>query len=93
MSSSHSKVNSIAELNENTALKEMVTLYQRLHHLNSTGVLDDQTLEQMSAPRCGFPDIVYMFSPRHPDTPITKTGGPAEFKLCTFFFQILEIKK
>ncbi|MEU2064782.1 matrixin family metalloprotease [Streptomyces sp. NPDC013455] len=39
-------------------LRTAVTLFQKKHGLEATGNVDDATLELMSRPRCGFPDVV-----------------------------------
>ncbi|ESW23133.1 hypothetical protein PHAVU_004G021000 [Phaseolus vulgaris] len=39
--------------NVESALKH----YQAFHHLPTSGVVDDKTIETMSLPRCGLPDI------------------------------------
>ena len=36
----------------------MYSLFQQFHHLPVTGQIDNETLNQMLAPRCGFPDII-----------------------------------
>ncbi|MEX5711134.1 matrixin family metalloprotease, partial [Parafrankia sp. FMc6] len=38
-------------------LETAVILFQKKHGLDATGRVDDATLELMSKPRCGFPDI------------------------------------
>ncbi|XP_058180417.1 metalloendoproteinase 2-MMP-like [Rhododendron vialii] len=38
-------------------LEAAVKMYQLNYHLKTTGTLDAQTVSQMMAPRCGFPDI------------------------------------
>jgi acylphosphatase len=38
-------------------LEMAVTLFQRAYGLEETGEVDDATLELMSQPRCGFPDV------------------------------------
>ncbi|KAF7136650.1 hypothetical protein RHSIM_Rhsim08G0058800 [Rhododendron simsii] len=39
-------------------LEAAVKTYQLNYHLKTTGALDAQTVSQMTAPRCGVPDIV-----------------------------------
>jgi acylphosphatase len=39
-------------------LQAAVTLFQRAYHLPETGEVDAATIELMSKPRCGFPDVV-----------------------------------
>ncbi|KAJ0045475.1 hypothetical protein Pint_05907 [Pistacia integerrima] len=39
-------------------LESAVKKYQQNHHLNVTGTLDSNTLNQMMKPRCGVPDFV-----------------------------------
>ncbi|KAG5534995.1 hypothetical protein RHGRI_022935 [Rhododendron griersonianum] len=39
------------------SLEAAVKTYQLNYHLKTTGTLDAQTVSQMMAPRCGFPDI------------------------------------
>ncbi|KAF7136385.1 hypothetical protein RHSIM_Rhsim08G0060700 [Rhododendron simsii] len=39
------------------SLEAAVKTYQLNYHLKTTGTLDAQTVSQMTAPRCGFPDI------------------------------------
>ncbi|XP_058076861.1 metalloendoproteinase 3-MMP-like [Magnolia sinica] len=39
-------------------LESAVKTYQLNYHLNVTGILDSKTLQDMSLPRCGVPDIV-----------------------------------
>ncbi|RZC89585.1 hypothetical protein C5167_027121 [Papaver somniferum] len=39
-------------------LEEEIKTYQLNYHLKATGNLDAETVKQMTAPRCGFPDIV-----------------------------------
>ncbi|KAG2383921.1 Metalloendoproteinase protein [Vigna angularis] len=41
------------DANDESALKQ----YQAFHGLHTSGVVDDQTIETMSLPRCGLPDI------------------------------------
>ncbi|XP_014508608.1 metalloendoproteinase 1-like [Vigna radiata var. radiata] len=41
------------DANDESALKQ----YQAFHGLQTSGVVDDQTIETMSLPRCGLPDI------------------------------------
>lgn len=50
------------------------SLFQRLHNLNVTGELDNQTVSKMLAPRCGFPDLL----------PSSESGLPraSAFKAC-----------
>ncbi|KAK7365120.1 hypothetical protein VNO80_13944 [Phaseolus coccineus] len=45
--------------NVESALKH----YQAFHHLQTSGVVDDQTIETMSLPRCGLPDIPTISNP------------------------------
>ncbi|KAF7136537.1 hypothetical protein RHSIM_Rhsim08G0060500 [Rhododendron simsii] len=40
------------------SLEAAVKTYQLNYHLKITGTLDAQTVSQMMAPRCGFPDII-----------------------------------
>ncbi|CAF0826340.1 unnamed protein product [Brachionus calyciflorus] len=42
---------------ENAEFKNMITLFQRLHNLNITGKLDNQTVAKMKSPSCANPDI------------------------------------
>ena len=39
-------------------VKKALTEYQRFFHLSITGRRDDSTLQQMSLPRCGVPDMI-----------------------------------
>ncbi|KAG9449646.1 hypothetical protein H6P81_009611 [Aristolochia fimbriata] len=39
-------------------VESAIMAYQRNYHLNVTGMLDPQTAEQMSKPRCGVPDSI-----------------------------------
>lgn len=39
-------------------LKKIITLYQKLHHLNITGQFDEQTINKMKSPSCANPDIL-----------------------------------
>ena len=48
-----------SSLTENSDLKKMISTFQTLHHLNVTGELDTPTLNKMTAPRCGMPDIIH----------------------------------
>ena len=65
----------------NDEMIDMVSLFQQLYHLNVSGNLDSQTLKQMSAPRCGFPDIL---------TPDEKSENRmvSSFRTCNFNFLI-----
>ncbi|GGD26709.1 matrixin family metalloprotease [Nocardioides daphniae] len=40
------------------SMEEAVRLFQKMYGLDETGEVDEATLELMSKPRCGFPDIV-----------------------------------
>ncbi|KAF7136233.1 hypothetical protein RHSIM_Rhsim08G0058400 [Rhododendron simsii] len=44
--------------NFDDSLEAAVKTYQLNYHLKTTGALDAQTVSQMTAPRCGVPDIV-----------------------------------
>ncbi|RZC64472.1 hypothetical protein C5167_008162 [Papaver somniferum] len=44
-------------------LEEEIKTYQLNYHLKATGNLDAETVKQMTAPRCGFPDIVNRKTP------------------------------
>lgn len=46
------------KIEKNTEFNNMIRLFQSLFHLEVTGKLDTNTITQMKAPRCGFPDIV-----------------------------------
>ena len=46
------------KIEKNTEFSDMVRLFQSLFQLEVTGKLDNNTIEQMNAPRCGFPDIL-----------------------------------
>ncbi|KAL9323378.1 hypothetical protein ACSQ67_008235 [Phaseolus vulgaris] len=50
--------------NVESALKH----YQAFHHLPTSGVVDDKTIETMSLPRCGLPDIPIISNP-NPNAP------------------------
>lgn len=48
------------ELTDDTfdgALESAIKSYQKRFNLNTTGILDEQTLAQISKPRCGVPDF------------------------------------
>ncbi|MFS7997971.1 putative matrilysin [Helianthus anomalus] len=40
------------------ALEHAIKIYQKSFNLNTTGILDSSTINQMVKPRCGVPDIV-----------------------------------
>ncbi|KAL7145564.1 hypothetical protein ABFS83_07G092800 [Erythranthe nasuta] len=42
----------------NDALESAIKTYQRNYHIAPTGILDVPTVSKMTAPRCGYPDIV-----------------------------------
>ncbi|KAL5020575.1 hypothetical protein ScPMuIL_003467 [Solemya velum] len=58
---------------------EAIKLMQSFYHIPITGVLDNKTLEMMSKPRCGCPDIQPPTTrlPLMPDNPAAYTLGPA----------------
>ncbi|KAL5016227.1 hypothetical protein ScPMuIL_005816 [Solemya velum] len=60
-------------------LAESIKLMQTFYHIPITGVLDNKTIEMMSKPRCGCPDIdpPTTRSPLLPDNPAAYTLGPA----------------
>lgn len=41
-------------------VKKMITLFQKLHHLNVTGEFDEQTIIKMKSPSCANPDILVL---------------------------------
>ncbi|XP_027925260.1 metalloendoproteinase 1-like [Vigna unguiculata] len=52
--------------NVESALKQ----YQAFHHLQTSGVVDDETIRTMSLPRCGLPDITATPNPNpNPNNP------------------------
>ncbi|OMO73404.1 Peptidase M10, metallopeptidase [Corchorus capsularis] len=44
------------------SLESAIKTYQRRHRLKVTGILDVETVNQMTKPRCGFPDIIMTFN-------------------------------
>ncbi|KAF7135031.1 hypothetical protein RHSIM_Rhsim08G0058100 [Rhododendron simsii] len=44
--------------NFDDSLEAAIKTYQLNYHLKTTGALDAQTVSQMTAPRCGVPDII-----------------------------------
>ncbi|KAI6700633.1 hypothetical protein NL676_014957 [Syzygium grande] len=56
-------------------LESALRSYQKFYRLKVTGKLNADTVKQMSAPRCGVPDLVH---PRHAGTNATK---PSKFRM------------
>ncbi|KAA0037468.1 hypothetical protein IC582_020790 [Cucumis melo] len=59
--SHNTNTSSHIELNSNTfddTLESAVKLYQKWSKLNVSGILDQQTLDQIFKPRCGLPDVI-----------------------------------
>ncbi|XP_030469878.2 metalloendoproteinase 1-like [Syzygium oleosum] len=60
-------------------LESALKSYQKFYHLKVTGKLDVDTVKQMSAPRCGVPDLVH---PRHAGRNATK---PSKFRMVAHY--------
>ncbi len=75
-------------------IENKYSLFQRNHHLNVTGSLDNSTIAKMASPRCGLPDYI-LTQPANlnlnsnNENDKKKKNGPASYQAGFYFVKFI----